>query len=233
MGQCGWWFHILFLSWIVAVHDQFWCIWNNELTNEMQCGTAWWYTSPGCFGFRSTRQVKRIQVWSSMDQDENWLNLFDFQTLPKNEATQIMPHHVRQIKRTITIVHNNRQMDLKQQKAPSSSSLFQPPVFIFFTHADTCMYVYCVADIRHTYPRLERKPAAVPEWDGKCYIIRVPDPAVHSLVPEPYLLWPGLAGVLQGWSTRFQWFVSPWLILFSEIFPFDWSFAVYTTFRFT
>lgn len=70
----------------------------------------------------------------------------------------------------------------------------------------------CVAETRHTYPRLERKPAAIPEWDGKSYIIRVPDPAVHSLVPEPYLLRPGLAGTLQGRPTGFHGFVSAWLI---------------------
>lgn len=70
-----------------------------------------------------------------------------------------------------------------------------------FSSTDTCMYVCCVAETRYTYPRLERKPAAIPEWDGKCYIIRVPDPAVHSLVPEPYLLRPGLACLLQGRPT--------------------------------
>lgn len=69
------------------------------------------------------------------------------------------------------------------------------------------MCVCCVAETRHTYPRLERKPAAIPEWDGKCYIIRVPDPAVHSLVPEPYLLRPGLARPLQGRPAGFRGFV--------------------------
>lgn len=70
------------------------------------------------------------------------------------------------------------------------------------------MCVCHVAETRHYYPRLERKPAAVPEWDGKCYSIRVPDPAVHSLVPEFYHLRPGLAGPLQGRPAGFQGFVT-------------------------
>ncbi len=78
----------------------------------------------------------------------------------------------------------------------------------------------CVAETRHTYPRLERKPGAIPEWDGKSYIIRVPDPAVHSLVPEPYLLRPGLAGPLQGRPTGFHRFVSAWLIHLAFFFFF-------------
>lgn len=62
-------------------------------------------------------------------------------------------------------------------------------------------YVLCmhyIAETRHYYPRLERKRRAVPERDGRDYLSRFPDLAVHSLVPEPYLLWPGLARPLQG-----------------------------------
>lgn len=71
-----------------------------------------------------------------------------------------------------------------------------------------CVCVCHVAEIRHYYPCLERKPTAVPEWDGKCYSIRVPGPSVHSLVPECYLLRPGLAGPLQGRPAGFQGFVA-------------------------
>lgn len=94
------------------------------------------------------------------------------------------------------------------------------------------MYVCCVAETRHTYPRLERKPGAIPEWDGKSYILRVPDPAVHSLVPEPYLLRPGLAGPLQGRPTGFWGFVSALIIYLRTFFSpahYDGSFAVYGT----
>lgn len=100
------------------------------------------------------------------------------------------------------------------------------------------MCVCCVAETRHTYPRLERKQAAIPEWDGKCYIIRVPDPAVHSLVPEPYLLRPGLARPLQGRPAGFRGFVC--LIYFHGkaffffFFPAhcDWSLAFYAALLF-
>lgn len=85
----------------------------------------------------------------------------------------------------------------------------------------TFMCVYCIAETRHTYPRLERKPAAIPEWDGKSYIIRVQDPAVYSLVPEPYLLRPGLAGPLQGRPSGFHGFVSAWLIYLASLFLFS------------
>lgn len=146
----------------------------------------------------------------------------------KNVAMQIMPLHVWQINKD----HNHHQ-PWKQQKALSFFVCSKPHFNLFHSYWP-CMYVCCVADTRHTYPRLERKPAAVPEGDGKCYIVRVPDPAVHSLVPEPYLLWPGLAGVLQGWSARIQWFVPPWLYSV-RLFPalFHRSFAVCTAFRFT
>lgn len=60
------------------------------------------------------------------------------------------------------------------------------------------MYVCYLAETRHGYPRLERKPTGIPERDGGHYVGRVPDHAVHSLVPEPHLLWPRLAGHLQG-----------------------------------
>ena len=70
----------------------------------------------------------------------------------------------------------------------------------------------CVAEPRHTNPRLERDAAAIPGRDGPCYGIRVPDPAVHSLVPEPYLLRTGLDGRLQGWPAGFQGFVSAWSV---------------------
>lgn len=86
------------------------------------------------------------------------------------------------------------------------------PISLSPADSDAFMYVCCVAETRHTYPRLERKPAAIPEWDGKCYVIRVPDPAVHSLVPEPYLLRTGLAEPLQGRPSGFQGFVSARLI---------------------
>lgn len=74
--------------------------------------------------------------------------------------------------------------------------------FLLCSHYwDVCVCVCCVAESRHTNPRLEGKPGTIPEWDGKRYCIRVPDPAVHSLVPEPYLLRAGLAGLLQGRPT--------------------------------
>lgn len=110
-------------------------------------------------------------------------------------------------------------MDLKQKKARTFSSSFHPHfsslILLILTHV--CVCVCCVAETRHTYPRLERKPAAIPERDGKCYSIRVPDPAVHSLVPEPHLLRPGLAGPLQGRPTGFQGFVSLRLIYIARL----------------
>lgn len=77
---------------------------------------------------------------------------------------------------------------------------------------DVCMYVCCVAKARHINPCLEGKPAAIPERDGKCYSLRLPGPAVHPLVPEPYLLRGGLEGHLPRWPTGFPGFVSAWLL---------------------
>lgn len=74
------------------------------------------------------------------------------------------------------------------------------------------MYVCCVAKARHINPCLEGKPAAIPERDGKCYSLRLPGPAVHPLVPEPYLLRGGLEGHLPRWPTGFPGFVSAWLL---------------------
>lgn len=81
--------------------------------------------------------------------------------------------------------------------------VFCPCSSVWKLHLTPPMYVCCLAEARHTYPRLEGKPGTIPERDGKNYLGRVPDPAVLSLVPEPYLLRPGLAEHLQGRPTGF------------------------------
>ncbi|XP_072228780.1 beta-hexosaminidase subunit beta isoform X3 [Leuresthes tenuis] len=113
-----------------------------------------------------------------------------------------------------TVVHvwigsgSNNEMN-KVTAAGYTTILSAPWYLDYISYAQDWQKYYKVeplnfnAETRHTYPRLERKPAAIPERDGKYYNCRVPDPAVLSLVPEPYLLWAGLAGLLQGRPARF------------------------------